>query len=162
MELHPDVGAFVTALNSSLMALSQRDAAVSLLEKAIVDYPDQFAADIALSNIYAESEKVDNATLVMRSAFDRGGKSDLEVLKQFSKVLAQQKDAIELKNVLRTYRSLWEAEKKLWPSNFHRIFSAQAGLAEFSIDIFNETIDAHPDKFDADLELKKRFILSST
>ena len=35
------------------------------------------------------------------------------------------------------------------------LFGAMAGLNEQAMDILGETIEAHPDKFDADLELVK-------
>ena len=60
-----------------------------MLEDAIAAYPDQFSADIALSDIYLEQQQTAAAKDVMAKAYSRGG-DQLPVLKQYTKVLATQ------------------------------------------------------------------------
>ena len=87
VELHPGVVDFTVVLAKTHMKLAEDKLAISLLEDAIAAYPDQFSADIALSDIYLEQQQTAAAKDVMAKAYSRGG-DQLPVLKQYTKVLA--------------------------------------------------------------------------
>ena len=118
VELHPEVVDFTVVLAKTHMKLAEDKLAISLLEDAIAAYPDQFSADIALSDICLEQQQTAAAKDVMAKAYSRGG-DQLPVLKQYTKVLATHGDAATLAGVLDSYRAAWEEEKILRSRHHH-------------------------------------------
>ena len=83
-----------------------------------------------------------------------GGKKSLPVLKQYTASLANNGNTQTLSSIISEYRELWQEERITAYGITMGFFGAMAGLPEAS-EILEETINAHPDKFDADLELAK-------
>ena len=74
----------------------------------------------------------------------------LPVLKQYTKALAENANASQL-SAARPIQEPLDWKKAIYGITMG--FAGMAGLTTTAISIMNETIEAHPDKFDADLEL---------
>ena len=86
------------------------DQAIALLEKAIVDYPEQFTADIALAKILSARAEHATSVQVMEAAYNRGGQKTLPVLKQYTASLANNGNTQALSSIIAEYRELWQED----------------------------------------------------
>ena len=145
---------FKVALSSTLIEGGKPDQAIALLEKAIIDYPEQFTGDIALAKFSARALSMQQACRLWKPPTIAGGKNRCRCLKQYTASLANNGNTQTLSSIISEYRELWQEELNYGHGITMGFFGAMAGLPEAS-EILEETINAHPDKFDADLELAK-------
>ena len=134
---------------------TKKDEAILLLQDSALAHTDSYTIDIGLAEVYSKLKGNKQCRQGDENAYDRGGKQSLPVLKQYTKALAENANASELSAVLDQYKGLWAEKKGYGHGITMGFFAGMAGLTTKAISIMNETIEAHPDKFDADLELAK-------
>ena len=94
-----------------MQAMGEEEEAISTLKESIKRYPEQFAADIALSQLYGDRGQKGKAVTTIERAYKRPNGETLPVLKQYIRALAENGSVERFAKVLQTYQELWQAEK---------------------------------------------------
>ena len=82
--------------------------AINILEETIAAHPGQYDADLELAKIYAKINENENSERVYQRAYNRGGKSNINLLKAYTSHLFKSKNLAAGERLLGKYRGVWE------------------------------------------------------
>ena len=107
----PEVADFSVALSKAMQAMGEEEEAISTLKESIKRYPEQFAADIALSQLYGDRGQKGKAVTTIERAYKRPNGESLPVLKQYIRALAENGSVERFAKVCRPTKSCGKQKK---------------------------------------------------